>query len=44
MFKHKSAHVKRKLKNIGPVMDFEKFSEINLLKREVEEFVVYRNS
>lgn len=38
IWRHKSADVKRKLCNVGPAMDFEKHKEINLLKREVEEF------
>ena len=38
IFKHKSVKVKRKLNNMGQVMDIVKLSKFNFLKKEVEEF------
>ena len=38
IFKHKSVKVKRKLNNMGQVMDIVKLNKFNFLKKEVEEF------
>ena len=38
IFKHKSVKVKRKLDNMGQVMDIVKLNKFNFLKKEVEEF------
>ena len=37
IFKHKSVKVKRKLNNMGQVMDIVKLNKFNFLKKEVEE-------
>ena len=37
IFKHKSVKVKRKLDNMGQVMDIVKLNKFNFLKKEVEE-------
>ena len=38
VFKHESVKVKRKLDNMGQVMDIVKLSKFGFLKKEVEEF------
>ena len=37
IFKHKSVKVKRKLDNMGQVIDIVKLNKFNFLKKEVEE-------
>ena len=37
IFKHKSVKVKRKLDNMGQVMDIVKLNKFNFLQKEVEE-------
>ena len=44
LLKRKSANLQRKLNNMDKIMDIDKITEFNLLKKEVEEFRQRRKS